>query len=166
MPTTILLAPAALGKTAHALERIRAVRAGEPLSPIAVVLPNSIQLTARAGQPLPQLDGPAQIRLIRALADDLALAYFAPLRDKPGFAAALREVFDDLKRARILPEDFTKAARGLGPRLEELAAIYSAYQRWLQEKNWADPEGLGWLAAIALDDYPALGCDLRLLIVD
>ncbi|HLB50169.1 MAG TPA: PD-(D/E)XK nuclease family protein [Anaerolineales bacterium] len=194
MPTSLLIAPAAHGKTAHALERIRAARASDLLAPIAVVLPNHIQLTAfqnrlaaqggalgvslftfyrlyaellaRVGEPLPQLDGPAQIRLIRALTDDLALTYFAPLRDKPGFAAALREAFEELKRARIFPEDFTKAARGLGPRLEELAAIYSAYQHWLQEKNWADPEGLGWLAAIALEKKPNIGSDLRLLIVD
>jgi len=195
---SLLLAPAAHGKTARVIERIRAVRASDPLSPIAVVLPNSLQvatfqnrlatqggalgvslftfyrlyaeLLARAGQPLPQLDGPAQSRLIRALAVDLitrgALNYFTPLRDKPGFAAALREVFEELKRARILPEDFAKASRGLGPRLEELATIYSAYQHWLQEKNWADPEGLGWLAALALEKNPGLGSDLRLLIVD
>lgn len=194
MPASLLIAPAACGKTAHTLKRIRAARAADPLTPIAVVLPNSIQLAAfqnrlaaqggamgvslftfyrlyaellaRAGQPLPQLDGPAQIRLIRALAGDPALAYFAPLRDKPGFAAALREAFEELKRARIFPQHFANAARGLGPRLEELATIYSAYQRWLQDKNWADPEGLGWLAAIALENDPGLGSDLRLLIVD
>lgn len=194
MPVSLLIAPAAHGKTAHAIERIRAARASDPLSPIAVVLPNSIQLAAfqnrlaaqggamgvslftfyrlyaellaRAGEPLPQLDGPAQTRLIRAIADDLTLAYFAPLRDKPGFSAALREAFEELKRARLFPEHFANAVRGLGPQLEELAAIYSAYQRWLLDKNWADPEGLGWLAANALEKNPDLGSDLRLLIVD
>jgi ATP-dependent helicase/DNAse subunit B len=195
---SLLLAPAAHGKTAHALARIREVRARDPLAPLAVVLPNQIQLLAfrdrlaaqggalgvslftfyglyaellaRAGQPLPELDGPVQTRLLRALIGDLAgrgeLRHFAPLRDKPGFAVALREAIEELKRTRILPEDFTRAASGLGPRLEELAVIYAAYQRWLLEKNWADPEGLGWLAAIALEKDASLGRELRLLVVD
>ncbi|PIZ25729.1 MAG: hypothetical protein COY47_04370, partial [Chloroflexi bacterium CG_4_10_14_0_8_um_filter_57_5] len=58
---------------------------------------------------------------------------------------------EELKRARIFPEDFTAAARGFGPRLEEIALVYSAYQDWLQRQNWADHEGRGWLAAIALE---------------
>ena len=54
---------------------------------------------------------------------------------------------------------------GLGPRLEELAAIYTAYQDWLQREDWADAEGQGWLAAIALEEHTAIGSDTRLLIV-
>lgn len=210
MPATLLLAPAAYGKTAHALARIRTIRAerggtsggdtsGRPLlAPITVVLPNQIQLAAfenrlaaqggalgvslfsfyglyaellaRAGQPIPRLDDLAQVRLIRAMVDDLAergrLAHFAPLRVRPGFPIALREAFEELKQARIRAEDFTPAVRGLGQRLEELAEIYSAYQGWLQEKNWADPEGQGWLAAIALEQNQQLGRDFHLLVVD
>jgi ATP-dependent helicase/DNAse subunit B len=202
----LLLAPAAHGKTQHALARIRAVRAEHPLTPIVVILPNHTQLAefrrrfaalggalgvslftfyglyaellARAGQPYPELDDPAQARLIRALVDDLAergvLTHFAPLRARSGFAAALREAIEELKRARVFPEDFAAATRAspersrrrLGPRLEELAEIYSAYQRWLHEKNWADPEGLGWLAAEALEKDKTPGRDLRLLVVD
>ncbi len=198
MPVSLLLAPAGHGKTSHVLARIRAARAQNPLATIAVILPNQIQLLAfrdrlaaqggalgvslftfyglyaellaRIGQPLPELDGPAQIRLLRALIDSLAerddLQYFAPLRDKPGFAVALREAIEELKRARISPEDFAPATSALGPRLTELAAIYSAYQRWLQTNNWADPEGLGWLAAIAPEKDESLGRELRLLVVE
>ena len=202
----LLLAPAAHGKTQHALARIRVVRAEHPLTPIVVILPNHTQLAefrrrfavlggalgvslftfyglyaellARAGQPYPELDDPAQARLIRALVDDLAergvLTHFAPLRARPGFAGALREAIEELKRARVFPEDFAAATRAspeqsrrsLGPRLEELAEIYSAYQRWLQDKHWADPEGLGWLAAEALEKDKTLGRELRLLVVD
>src|SRR3990172_5741975 len=118
MPVSLLLAPAAHGKTQHALARIRAVRAEHPLTPIVVILPNHTQLAefrrrfaalggARGGslftfygffaeppppavQPYPELDAPAQTRLLRALVDDLAergvLAHFAPLRARSGFA--------------------------------------------------------------------------------
>lgn len=195
---SLLLAPAAHGKTAHALARIREVREREPLSPITIVLPNQIQLLAfrqrlaqsggalgvslftvyglyaellaRAGQPVPELHSEAQIRLLRAVINQLAerdaLTYFAPLRDKPGFAVAVREAIEEFKRARLPAEELAPKIHGLGPRLEELVAIYSAYQSWLREKNWADPEGLGWLAALALEQAEALGRDMRLLVVD
>jgi len=46
MPACLLLAPAGHGKTEYALNRIRAVRAEEPLAPIWVILPNQIQVRA------------------------------------------------------------------------------------------------------------------------
>jgi ATP-dependent helicase/DNAse subunit B len=52
-------------------------------------------------------------------------------------------------------------------RLGELAAIYADYQNWLlRGDDWADAEGQGWLAAIALDERPTLCRDVRLLVVD
>ena len=206
MTVTLVLAPAAHGKTEHALRRMAAARASGPLKPVVVILPGRNQvdafrvrlasqgdalgirlftfydlyaeLLAQAGQVLPMLDGAAQTQLIRTLVDELAgqgrLPYFEPLRGKPGFPATLRESIEELKRARLLPNVFEAAVRGspelgrgsLGPRLEELATIYSAYQRWLLEKDWADPEGLGWLGGIALAQDPQLGRDWRLLVVD
>ena len=136
------------------------------------------ELLAQEGQLLPKLDGAAQSHLIRRLVDELGgqgrLPYFAPLLGKPGFPATLRESIEELKRARLGPDVFEAAVRGspgperasLGPRLEELATIYSAYQHWLLENDWADPEGLGWLAALALERNPQLARDWRLLVVD
>jgi ATP-dependent helicase/nuclease subunit B len=127
------------------------------------------ELLTRVDQRRARLTDPLQIRLLRHIVDQLCdagrLPYYAALRDKPGFIALLRDTLEELKRARVFPIAFHGAVIGLGPRLEELAAIYTAYQDWLQREDWADAEGQGWLAAIALEDHPALGTDTRLLIV-
>jgi len=197
MPPRLLLAPAGHGKTERLIQRIRQVSAQEPLAPLLVIVPNSIQaagfrqrlasaggalgvevhtfhtlyaeLLTRAGQPMPLLSGPLRVCLLRLLVDDLCaggeMRHYAALRDKPGFLAALRSVIEELKRARIFPEDFAAATRGLSPRLEEISLVYSAYQDWLQRGRWADDEGRGWLAAMALESAPGLGADTRLLAV-
>ena len=195
--TRLLLAPAGHGKTQFVIEQIRATLASEPLSPVIVIVPNSIQaagfrqrlcaaggalgvevhtfhtlyseLLIRAGQPIPLLLDPVRIRLLRSIVDDLcesgAMTHFAALRDKPGFIALLRNSIEELKRARIFPDDFSASVKGLGARLEEIARVYTVYQDWLQKQNWADNEGRGWLAAIALESNPALFADTRYLAV-
>lgn len=40
------------------------------------------------------------------------------------------------------------------------------YQDWLLEQDWADTEGQGWLAALALEQNPDLYGHLHLLIID
>ncbi|MBM4425640.1 MAG: hypothetical protein FJ031_00230 [Chloroflexi bacterium] len=193
----LLLAPAGHGKTQFVIEQIRAALAKEPLSPVIVLVPNSIQaagfrqrlcaaggalgvgvhtfhtlyaeLLTRAGKPIPLLTDPVRIRLLRSIVDDLcergAMAHFAALRDKPGFITLLRNTIEELKRARITPDLFTDSVKGMGARLEEIALVYSAYQDWLQTQNWADNEGRGWLAAIALESKLPLFADTRLLAV-
>ena len=193
----LLLAPAGHGKTQFVIEQIRATLASEPLSPVIVIVPNSIQaagfrqrlcasggalgvevhtfhtlyaeLLIRAGQPIPLLLDPVRIHLLRSIVDDLcersAMTHFAALRDKPGFIALLRNSIEELKRARIFPDDFSVSVKGLGARLEEIARVYSAYQDWLQKQNWADNEGRGWLAAIALESNSTLFADTRYLAV-
>ena len=105
------------------------------------------ELLIRAKQPLPLLPDPVRIRLLRAIVDDLsergALTHYAALRAKPGFVSLLRNAIEELKRARVFPDDFFRAVNGLGARLEEIALVYSAYQDWLQQQNWADNEGRG-----------------------
>ncbi len=219
MPT-LLLSPAGSGKTAHVIQRIAQSKAADPLAASLVIVPNQLQaadfrrrlaeaggalgveivtfytlyadILARAGKPIPALLGPVQIRLLRAIVDDLCargvMRHYAALRARPGFVIALRNAIQELKRARVFPEDFADAVGGAtrsspadsalsnggsplhapgdgGPHLRELSAVYTAYQDWLQKENWADPEGRGWLAAIALDENPTLGRDLRLLVV-
>ncbi len=193
----LLLAPAGHGKTQFVIEQIRAVLAGEPLSPIIVIVPNSIQaagfrqrlcasggalgveihtfhtlyaeLLIRAGQPIPLLPDPVRIRLLHDIVDDLcergAMTHFAALRDKPGFIALLRNTIEELKRARVTPELFSASVKGFGARLEEITRVYTAYRDWLQKQNWADNEGRGWLAVIALESNSVLFADTRYLAV-
>src|SRR3990172_4224504 len=127
------------------------------------------ELLIRAGQPIPLLLDLGRIRLLRSIVDELcergAMTHFAALRAKPGFIALLRNTIEELKRARITPDLFSASVKGMGARLEEIALVYSAYQDWLQKQNWADNEGRGWLAAIALESKPALFADTRLLAV-
>jgi ATP-dependent helicase/DNAse subunit B len=194
---TLLLSPAGSGKTAHILQCIRQVKDENPLAAVWVIVPNQLQaagfrrrlaeaggalgveiftfytlyaeLLARAGQPLPALLDPVQIRLLRAIVDELCaqgmMRHYAPLRARPGFVLALRNAIQELKRARVFPEDFAAAVNGSDPHLREISAVYSAYQDWLQRQNWADLEGRGWLAAIALEQNPNLAAGLRLLVV-
>ena len=128
------------------------------------------ELLTRAGEPKARLLEPVQVQLLRTIVDQLwregSLRHYASLRAKPGFVAVLRDTIQELKRARVFPKEFFSAVKGLGPRIEELAAIYNAYQDWLLREDWADPEGQGWLAAIALDEHPDLGRELRLLVVN
>lgn len=201
MNAHLYLAPAGHGKTSYILERIRQVRAGDPLAPVSVVLPNVGQVAAFrrrlsaaggglavdlgtfyrlyaevlawAGEPAPRLAEAVQYRLLRSNVDRLTAAgqlqHYAPLRDKPGFVVALRALVEELKRARISPEDFGRVVRdraGSTPRLAELADIYAAYHDWLRKERWVDLEGQGWLAADALKLHSELGRDLRLLVVD
>jgi ATP-dependent helicase/DNAse subunit B len=127
------------------------------------------ELLTRVDQRRARLTDPLQIRLLRRVVDHLCdtgqLPYYAALRAKPGFIALLRDTIEELKRARVEHKTFFAAMMGLGPRLEELAAIYTAYQDWLQRNDWADAEGQGWLAAIALAEHEELGRETRLLIV-
>lgn len=123
-----------------------------------------------AGQVYAELEGPLQHRLLRAVVDEAAeegwLQHYAPLRDKPGFVRALRQLVKELKQARVQPSQLEAALEGSGPRLQELARLYASYQRRLREGQWMDAEGLGWLATLALARTPGLLGGWALVVVD
>jgi ATP-dependent helicase/nuclease subunit B len=131
------------------------------------------EILAWARQPEPRLPEATQYRLLRSvvarLADEGRLRHFAPLRDKPGFVAALHTLVEELKRSRVHRDAFQQAIQALDTeniRLTELADIYGAYQDWLLDHGWVDVEGQGWLAASVMEHQPGLGQHLRLLLVD
>ncbi|MEJ7891943.1 MAG: PD-(D/E)XK nuclease family protein [Solirubrobacteraceae bacterium] len=78
----------------------------------------------------------------------------------PGFARAAGRLFAELQRAMVSPERFTSAMRtwGAGPRAAyaaDVAALYSAYGRRLEQLGRVDPEGFAWRALDALRADPA-----------
>ncbi|PKO21762.1 MAG: hypothetical protein CVU38_13095 [Chloroflexi bacterium HGW-Chloroflexi-1] len=109
-------------------------------------------------------------RLIQHIAERLSAAgqlpYYAPVCRASGFARMLGDLFGELKRARIFPEDLEQALTAREPRLSELARLYAAYQTWLLDTGWVDADGQGWLAVIALEEDPDRLADLMLLAVD
>lgn len=94
------------------------------------------------------------------------LAYYASLRTMPGFFLALRDVFAELKRSLVFPENFINCAKTGTPGQRELAGLYFLYQSRLRELGWADPEGLSWLAVEALESSHDAANSISLLVVD
>ena len=107
MPPRLLLAPAGHGKTEGVIRRIRQVLAEEPLAPVVVIVPNTIQaagfrtrlvaaggalgvevytfhtlyaeLLARAGQPIPLLMDPVRLRLLQNIVNSLCEPHTPPI---------------------------------------------------------------------------------------
>jgi superfamily I DNA/RNA helicase len=196
MTVHLYLAPAGAGKTAWALHLAREAARDLRLTP-RVVVPTQLQVRAwrrrlaagggtlgvrvgtfdalyteclnASGEVFTELSDPIQYRLLRAVVDGMPLQHYAPLRGRPGFIQVLQRLVGELKSARILPDVFAQAVRGLGcgPRLSELAQVYSAYQERLQAQGWADRAGMAWLAVEALERRaPQVARDWPLLIVD
>jgi RecB family exonuclease/superfamily I DNA/RNA helicase len=196
MPTILNLAPAAAGKTTYVLEAARQAAQGLVGVPRVVVATRlqaaaARQRLAAAGGALgvrvmtfdglyteclaaarevyTELSEPVQYRLLRAIVDSLSLRHYASLTGRPGFIQALQRLIGELKAAQIYPEQFAARVQQMGaePRLQELAAIYLAYQQRLQDNGWADRAGLGWLSVEALAQRaPHVGRDWPLLVVD
>lgn len=196
MPVSVYLAPAAAGKTSYVLDLVR-YAARDLKSVPRVVVSSQLQVRSwrrrlaeaggaigvrvltfdrlyadclsAAGEVYTELSDPVQYRLIRQIVDDLQLVHYAPIIDRPGFFHILVEMIGELKAARVWPEKLSEAVAALGdePRLGELARIYSAYQERLQERQWADRAGLGWLAVEALDQRaPHVARDWSLVVID
>jgi len=196
MPVSVYLAPASAGKTSYVLHLVR-YAARDLGSIPRVVVPTRLQVRAwrrrlaeaggaigvrvltfdrlyaecltAAGEVYTELSDPVQYRLIRQIVDNLQLVHYAPIIDRPGFFHILVEMIGELKAARVWPEMLSEAVAALGdePRLGELARIYSGYQERLQERQWADGAGLGWLAVEALDQRaPHVARDWSLVVID
>jgi ATP-dependent helicase/DNAse subunit B len=181
--TLLYLAPAGGGKTAYLVNQARRLAQRLDATP-RVVVPSRLQARAwrermaRGGGALgvrvgtfddlygeilrvtgvvvTRLADPVQFRLLRALIDETPLTHYAPLRGSPGFVQILRDLIAELKAGGVFPEDLTAAVAAMGSpaRLMELARLYDAYQRRLQENQWADYAGTGWLTAEALGNRP------------
>ena len=130
-----------------------------------------LEILEKAGRALPVASSVMLHRLlqevIRSLGQAGQMPYYGGISAKPGFLLEVQARTAELKRALVTPERLAQAAQsGSNPGLVEMARIYAAYQSRLQELNWADEEGLSWLAQVALKDDKTLLADLAILIVD
>ena len=123
-----------------------------------------------AKKPIPVASAPVIHRFIRAalqkVQSEQGLKHYAPIAEMPGFLRALRSTFAELKLARVWPEVFLDLAKEHNPALAEIAWIYTEYQLKLGEIEWADPEGVNWLAAEALESDSSLFTHCPILVVD
>ena len=191
--TTILLSPAAGGKT----ERLVQLLVGDPQSirPRWAVLPDRTQVStfrrriaqaggalgvsvgtfgdlnqeilARAGRPVAVMPGPARQRILRLTISQLEtngeLPFYQSIARKPGFLTAVADAIAELKRARVSPQVVGEQE---SPSMREIGRIYAEYEDRLEPVAWTDREGLNDLAIEALNDNPDLLADMPLIAVD
>ena len=129
------------------------------------------EILERTGHSLPVAGSVMLHRLLQEIVRSLCsagqLVYYGPICDLSGFTSEVRERIAELKRALVTPERLAAVAQShADPGLMDLAQIYAAYQARLQELEWADQEGLSWLAYQALSSDPDLMKDMALLVVD
>jgi ATP-dependent helicase/nuclease subunit B len=194
MPATLYTRRAGAGKTDIALESIRALLENDPIRQVWVLLPTELQtasfrsrLYEKLSRPvfgvevfdfyglytrllyglaIPQRRVPdtARFRILRHVLDQTPLQYFGKIADKPGFVRVVAEFIQEMKQARVFPDDLQIVART--PKDRELAAIYAAYQKFLRDSDLVDAEGEGWLALEKVLDTPPHSMNVHLLIVD
>lgn len=122
-----------------------------------------------AGVSYTRLSQPVQYRLVSNVIQQTNLVHYRSIRDRPGFIQIVQSFLEEIKGSRIFPDKFLKAVLQLGdePRLRELGLIYDNYQLYLQDHEWADFAGIGWLAVEVLESQsPDVGTNWPLLIVD
>ena len=149
------------------------LREGGAVAPVRVATFGDLnaEILEQAGRSLPLASDAMLHRLlqeeVRRMASAGLLPYYSSIWEKPGFLLEMHQRIGELKRALVTPEALAAAARRRSdPGLIELAGIYAVYQSRLQELEWADVDGLAWLAHAALQADPTLMGQTALLAVD
>ncbi|MFQ5942317.1 MAG: PD-(D/E)XK nuclease family protein [Anaerolineales bacterium] len=191
--TTILLSPAAGGKTERLVELL--VSDAQSIRPRWAVLPDHVQVSsfrrriaqaggalgvsvgtfgdlfqeilARAGRPIAITPEPARQRILRSALRHLEaherIPYYQPIAKTPGFLTAVGEAIGELKRARVSPESVGELDRA---GVREIALIFSEYEGQLRAIPWTDRGGLNDLAIEALNENASLLAEMPLIAVD
>lgn len=168
MPAELIIAPPGAGKTAYCIEKIKAqgslvstwvvvpdrlqaryfrqrlAAAGGVLGVHVGRFHDLIQsICEEVGVELPTADRPLLYRLIHEIIDSAVskneIPYLAPLQPFPGFTLSLNDVFAELKRELISPEQFSAFAQDKSNTYKDLAVLYAKYQARLFELGWKDP---------------------------
>lgn len=186
---TILLGPAAAGKTEAALAELARPRRGravlllpselhrrrlwDRLEAIPRLRAGSFVRVARyvlwlAGEPSDVAAAATRLAVLRAELGALVaagrLAVLGPVAAKGGVVAEALRLIDELRAADLPPEAL--AAGGVGPYDADLAAAYAAYLAALGRLGLSDEAGLLARARDALRDGRAPALRLELLVAD
>lgn len=186
---TIMLGPAAAGKTAAALRALAAPRHGRALLLLPGVLHHQrlrpalagirrcsagplgriAQLLLRAaGEPLavasPMLRVAALRAALRSATDAGRLPRFARVAAKRGFVEEALRLIDELRAAAVPPE--TLAAAAVSPYDGELAVVYQCYLEALARLGLSDEHGPIARARDLVVARPELSRQVELLVVD
>ncbi len=186
---TIVLAPAAAGKTAAALRALAAPRRGRAMLLLPGVLHHQrlrpglagirrcsagplgriAQLLLRAaGEPLavasPMLRADALRAALRSAADAGQLPRFARVATKRGFVEEALRLIDELRAAAVPPEALAAAA--VSPYDGELAVVYRCYLEALARLGLSDEHGQIARARDLVVAHPELSRQVELLVVD
>ncbi len=188
--TTILLAPAAAGKTEAALAGMAKPRRGQTvllvpsgfhrdrLAPqVAARIPRAsvyqmsrlvTHILKEAGIELPQASPTLRIRLLRAelirLAAEGAIPHLAPVAHKPGLVTKALSLIDELQAAQTPPEALATA--DVSSYDADLSAIYAAYQSALARIGVSDDAGRMARAIAVIQSDDALLANLAFFVVD
>ncbi|MCU0493835.1 MAG: hypothetical protein MUD01_19765, partial [Chloroflexaceae bacterium] len=186
---TLMLGPAASGKTSAALELLREPRRGRAL----LLVPGGVQLrwlnervdlpprtrikqfysfadtilrmAGKRPEPLTGTMGTLLLRrILRELAADGKLPLFARVAHKPGFVATVGQLLEEAQQNKVDPQRLASAS--VTPYDAELGLIYAAYESALTRLGRADINRRLALARDALRANPRLLASLALLVVD
>jgi hypothetical protein len=181
MPSTLYLTPNSETARRHVVDKIERIRLANPLAEVRLLLPTSEAMRDlrrflgdgfglqffqfyglgrwildQAGRYPQEASDVLITRLVSQLMVQMLgrgeLSSFTSVLDKPGFIQVLIEWIREMKSQGIHPEQVQAQAQLGGERDRQLALIYRRYQDFLAEKDYADPDGLLWLAAEALEE--------------
>jgi ATP-dependent helicase/DNAse subunit B len=108
-----------------------------------------IRASAVCFRPLDLLENRQLIgRLIGEALAAKRLTYFAPIAGTDGLVDLVSELFSDLKRQEVWPDELKRICKTLGNPTKdcELADLYERYQQILNEHHLYDAEGRFWYA--------------------
>ena len=93
------------------------------------------------------------------------LAYFSPIRTKPGMTEVIAKAVHKLQRGCVLPEAFREESQG-DPKISDTARIYREYLDLLDRNGWVGAAGLLNAAADILENKHIPSLHIPLLVVD
>lgn len=120
-------------------------------------------LAAKSNATSSQLSEEARIMVLRALLARLEprLQIFRSTVRLPGFSLEVSQALKELHQHRLSPQRLLDLASSLAchsvlaGKLQDLAALWTAYKAWLQERNLNDPQDLLDNAAAILETFPS-----------